>query len=411
MGLASLARAAVGGSRTSTRASIENPSTPLTDAQLVELLGGEPVEAGVAVDAAKALGLTAVYRAVSLVAGTCAGVPLHGYRRDGNERRDVTADHPLLTDPHPELPAVAFWEQVYAALELHGNAFLRKQPTGSRPRYLLPIHPTLVRVGRANDGTKVFEVRTGSGTVPLTSAEVLHIPGLVYDGTVGVGPIDAARQGLGLSLAAEKYGARLFGRGTLISGVLETERRLPPGAADQLKKQWQARVSGLRNSHDVTVLDQGAKFRALTLTPEQAQFLDTRRFGVVEVARLFGVPPVLLMESGDASNWGTGIAEQVRGFLTFSLAQRLQRTAGWVTKALLPRDVWAEHTTEVLLRLDGPTRYRMLETGIRAGILSRAEARRIENLPPGPPELERFEVGQLTAPTRIEQDQDAKPAA
>lgn len=388
------------------RASVEDPKYPLTSARLVEVLGGQPTDSGETVNPRKALTLISVFRAVQIVAGTCAGVPLHAYRREGDDednRTKVTSEYPVLYDPHPEMTRFELREWAHGSVELQGNAFLQKvrftennarRPDGSVPvRYLLPIRPELVRVGRASDGTKMFEVRdpeTGE-TTPATTKEILHIPGFAYDGVVGLSPIDLARQGIGSALAAERYAAMLFGRGALMSGILQTDRRLPPGAADALQERWQNMAGGLAQAHKVAVLDQGAKFQPIQITPEQAQFLETRKFSVIEVARLFGVPPHLLMETSAASNWGTGLVEQTQGFITFSLAYRLIRVEQRLEKELLLPGDFAEHRTEGLLRGDTLKRYQAHAIALKNRFKTRGEVRREENLPVDDPELDEFE--------------------
>lgn len=384
---------------------LENPKYPLTSSKLVELLGGPAVESGEQVNVKTALGVTAYYRAVSVVAGTAAGVRLHAYEKQADDnRRDRTDEFQVITDPHPEMTRLELYEWLYLCLELHGNAFFQKiryvaGNDGPRDkdglpavRYLMPIRPELVRVGRTKDGVKVFEVRPSpgvdakgqvtlpEGTVPLTTKDVLHIPGLGYDGVVGVSPIDVARQSIGTSIAADKFAGGFFGRGALMSGLLQTDRRLPPGAADALQERWEKMTTGLKNSHRIAVLDQGAKYQPIQITPRDAQFLEVRQFSVIEMARLTGVPPHLLMETSAASNWGTGIEEQTRGFITFSLNYRLQRVAARFTKELMPAGVYTEHVTQSLLSIDTLKRYQGYHYALADGWMLLEETRRAENL-------------------------------
>lgn len=388
------------------RGSVEDPKYPLTSARLVELMGGAPTDSGEIVNPKKAMTLISVFRAVQIVAGTCAMVPQHVYRRNDDpleNRKEVTSEYPVIWDPHPEMTQFELREWAHGSVELQGNAFLQKVrytknntrwDDGSVPvRYLLPIRPELVRVGRSADGMKMFEVRDpDSGEIhPATTKEILHIPGFAYDGIVGLSPIDLARQGIGSALAAEKYAAMLFGRGALMSGILQTDRRLPPGAADALQERWQNMAGGLSQAHKVAVLDQGAKFQPIQITPEQAQFLETRKFSVIEVARLFGVPPHLLMETSAASNWGTGLVEQTQGFITFSLAYRLVRTEQRYTKELVKEGDFAEHRTEGLLRGDTLKRYQAHAIALKNRFKTRGEVRREENLPVDDPALDEFD--------------------
>lgn len=373
------------------RASLEGPQ-PLTSARLLELFTPGAVDAGVPVTTDSALGITAVFRAVSLRAGVGAGLPLHSYRKDENDNRiDTTGQHAVLQDPHPEMTPFELWELVFSHIDLWGNAYLLKRRNAQgRTISLEPIRPELVYVGRASDGFKVFEIRNAAKRLVLSTQEVLHIPGFGYDGTLGLSPIQVARQGLGLAIAAEKYGAKLFASGALMAGVLQTDRRLDRTQADTLKQRWKDLSHGMAHAHETAVLDMGAKFTQLSINPEDAQMLETRGFSVTEVARLFGVPPHLLMHLEKSTSWGTGIEEQTRSFIAYGLQSSLLRVGNRVTKELLPRGQYAEHITQGLLRGDTLRRYQAYGMGIRDGWIKRSEPRRWENLPVDDPELDKY---------------------
>lgn len=389
---------------------VEGPY-PLTSSRLLELLT-LPSKAGVAVTPKSVLGITAYFRGTVLIAGDSAGLPLHAYRTntDGS-RTDTTRGHPVLVDPHPEMTPYEFWELIYGHLCLWGNAYAVKiRGENNRVIALEPLLPSRVRVGRSG-GVKVFAVQTEAGPeVPFLSDEILHIPGFGYDGVLGLNPIEVARNALGLAIAVEEYGSALFANGALFSGVLQTDRRLDKTQADALKARWQEMTSGLTNAHQTAILDSGAKFQPLSMSPEDAQFLDTRRFSVVEVARLLGVPPHMLMETDKSTSWGSGLEEQHMGYLTHTLAFYLNRVAARVTKELLPRGQYAEHITEGLLKSDTAKRFEAYGTAIDKGWMNRAEVRRKENLPDGPSDLAEFLVPQnMTTATKLA-EAEAAPA-
>jgi HK97 family phage portal protein len=229
-----------------------------------------------------ALGMPAVWRAVNLIAGSCASLPLQAYRTSGDETTPLTSGQAadLLASPHPDLTSFELWEQVYSHLLLWGNSYLRvlRNPLGQVAE-LWPLHPSRVVPGRASDGSKVYEVDQNLND-PLTDREILHIPGFGFDGIAGISPIRLARQGIGLALAAEEYGSKLFGTGSLASGILTTEQRLDQTKADELKQRWKDKNSGLSSAHDTIVLDSGASFQRLTIPPEDAQFIESRKFQV-----------------------------------------------------------------------------------------------------------------------------------
>lgn len=289
------------------RASPESPAVPLTEASLLEWLGGASLDAGVAVTEKSSMGMSAVYRCVSLISSVAAALPLHSYRRGSRDREDTA----LLLDPHPDLTDYELWRLSYAHRCLWGNFYAQKvRDQVNRVQWLNPLHPAQVRVGvgkatEANPSGKVFEVTVTDGTtVPFTPFEVLHIPGLGYDGVTGVSPVRLAAQGIGVALAAEKHGARLFGSGNLLSGILQTEQRLQEPDAHRLQKRWEKLSSGLDRSHKVAVLDSGAKFQSLTMPNDDAEMLESRRFQVTDISRFFGVPQFLLNETSRATSWG-----------------------------------------------------------------------------------------------------------
>lgn len=367
-------------------ASIESPQVPLTSSALLDWIGPGPTAAGVHVSETSALGMPAVYQAVNLIAGTSASLPLHGYTSDVEDirKRISPTSQParLLAGPHPDLTPFELWEIVYAHLALWGNAYLRMlRNQNDQIVELWPIHPSRVKAGRESEnGTKVYQVDGGEDE--HTDRTILHIPGFGYDGVCGVSPIRFARQGIALGLAAEEYGARLFGSGSLASGILQTEQRLEQGQANALKKRWKERASGLANAHDVVVLDAGAKFQALSIPPEDAQFIESRRFQISEVARMYGIPPHMLMETDRSTSWGSGIEQQNLGFVTYTLRRWLIRVEQRVTKILRPQNVFASYAVEGLLRGDSQQRAAFYREMFRLGAFSTNDILRFENRPP-----------------------------
>lgn len=405
MGLASAIRRGLADVRE--RASIENPIYPLTATRLVELLGGPYTDSGEQVTAKRSLTMSPVWRSVDLIAGTIAATPIHAYRqlRAGvdTEKTDETDLFPILRDPHPEMTDFELRHWIWVNIELNGNAFLWKRrwvadnrmpkPGEVAPpiRYLFPIQPIHVRVGRASDGTKWFEVtdeQTGD-TIPASTNEILHIPNLCHDGVLGLAPVDMARNGLGWMLAMERYGALFYGRGGMMSGVLQTDRRLTPDAADQIQSRWQEMAGGLGNAHKVAVIDQGAKYVPISVTPETAQWIEGRSFGVLECARWWGIPPHLLAETSGSTSWGSGLEELTRGMKAYALRPRFAKFEQRYTKELLPRAVFAEHRHEGLVEVDALAQAQIEQIRVQEQIITPREVRGWHNYPPAPPELVR----------------------
>jgi HK97 family phage portal protein len=371
--------------------SLEDPNTPLTGESLMTLIGGGmKTLAGVNVTPQKAMGLTPIWRAVSLLSGAQAALPLHAYEPADNEgRKRITV--PLLDDPHPELTKFELWEFACVSKHTWGNAYLQKVRDGlGRVVELWPIEPHRVRAGRvdptkANPSGKVFEVTGDDGrTHAWTTYEVLHIPGLGYDGVTGASPIRVAQQALGIGLAAEEYGARFFGNGSLLAGVLQSEQRLDEKTAEALHKRWVTKVAGLGKAHDVVVLGNGTKFEPIGVPPKDAAFLESRTFTVSDAARMYGLPPHLLGETQKSTSYGAGIEAQGIQLVVYTLRPDLTRFEQRVTKELVApqrKQAFAEYAVAGLLRGDTKARAAFYESGIRAGWLLRSEPRRLENLP------------------------------
>ncbi len=322
------------------RRSLESPAVPLTSSGLLEFLGGGGMtDAGVPVTERSSLHMPAVWRAVNVIAGVSSALPLHTYSASTRER----TTSPLLANPHPELTSLELWRLAYAHRALWGNSYQQKIRNGAgQVVELWPIGPDRVQVEREkptpeDPGGKVFWVTDDWGTVHRrTSRDILHIPGLGYDGVTGCSPVRLAAAGIGLAQAAEKSAARLFGSGNMIGGVLQTEQRLNPEQAAALKERWKAKMAGIQNAHEVAVLDSGASFQPVAMPLKDSQFLESREFQVVEVARMFGVPLFLLMETAKSTSWGTGLEQQATGWVKFDLSPR-----GWPRPSSgSPRSSW-----------------------------------------------------------------------
>jgi HK97 family phage portal protein len=368
------------------RASVESPSVPLTASSLTTLLAGPPSESGVAVTETTALHMPAVWRAVSVIANVSAALPLHTYKLGTKDRVTVK----LLDDPHPELTKFELWRLLYVHRLLWGNAYAQKiRNNAGAIVQLWPVRPDRVRVDRekpseGNPGGKVFWVRDDQGVVHRrTSREILHLPALGYDGLTGCSPIRAAAEGIGLGLAAERSAAKLYGSGNMISGVLQTEQRLTAEQAAQLKAAWNAKLSGSQAAHDIAVLDSGASFHPVTMPYKDSQFLESRQFQITEIARMFGVPLYLLMETQKSTSWGTGLEQQAQGFVTWDLAPTwLTPTEQRVSKELLPSTQYAKYQLGGLLRGDSQARAVFYRAMRDTGAFSANDIRDLEELPP-----------------------------
>lgn len=368
------------------RRSPENPAVPLTDASLLDWIGGPRSDAGVQVSETSALHMPAVWRSVAVIAGVSSALPLHTFAK-GTRNRTESA---LLEDPHPELTPLELWRLTYVHRVLWGNGYVQKlrAPSG-QIKELWPVRPDRVQVDRekpseGNPSGKWFWITDDWGVLHrLTPREILHLPGLGYDGLTGCSPVRAAAQGIGLAQAAELGAAKLFGRGNMVSGVLQTEQRLTKEQADALKARWQAKVGGIENAHEVAVLDSGASFSPVTMPLKDAQFLESREFQITEIARMFGVPLFLLMETAKSTSWGTGLEQQAQGWVTFDLGPTwLSPVEQRITKELLPPGEYAHYALQGLLRGDSSARATFYRAMRDTGVMSANDIRVLEELPP-----------------------------
>lgn len=361
----------------------ENPAVPLTSDTLIRVLGGQRTSAGVAVTEDTALNFSAAFRATALISGSVAGLPLHSHRKSDNARTSA----PLLEDPHPDMTDFELWELETVHLLWWGNGYLRKyRNTLKQVVEMWPIHPARVtpkldEPTESNPSGKTFEVRRKSGeTKILTPAELLHIPGMGFDGVKGAGIITRARQSLGIALAAENYAGEFFGSGNMPAGTLTTEQEVKDDAAlERLKKRFLTMING---PNDIAVLSHGLKFEPITISPRDAEFLASRKFSVTEMARWFGLPPWMLADVEKSTSWGTGIEQQGIAYVVYCLRPWLKRIERRVTRELLPRTQYAKFKVEGLLRGDTESRFEAYSKAIQGGWMNPNEVREKEDEPP-----------------------------
>ena len=245
--------------------------------------------------------MTAVYACVRILAETIADLPLHVYKyNDGGKELDYK--HPLYKllhdEPNPEMTSFIWRETMMTHLMLWGNAYSQIIRNGKGEIIgLYPLMPDRMKVDRDDAGKLYYEYRVTDddgkkvkkNPVKLSPHDVLHIPGLGFDGLVGYSPIAMAKNAIGMSIAAEEYGAKFFSNNATPGGILEF-----PGVIkdhEKVRESWRQGFGGSNNAQNIAILEQGMKFTPITISPEQAQFLETRKFQIDEIARLFRIPP------------------------------------------------------------------------------------------------------------------------
>lgn len=354
-------------------------------------MGGS--SAGKNVNERSAMQMTAVYSCVRILAEAVAGLPLHLYRykEDGGKEKalDFNLYHLLHEEPNKEMSSFIFRETLMTHLLLWGNAYAQIIRNGKGEVVALyPLMPNKMKVDRDENGELYYtytrsteEAPTMEGsTVYLTPRDVLHIPGLGFDGLVGYSPIAMAKNAIGLAIATEEYGAKFFANGAAPSGVLEHPGTIKDPA--RLRENWNSTFGGSANSGKVAVLEEGMKYTPISISPEQAQFLETRRFQIDEIARIFRVPPHMVgdLEKSSFSN----IEQQSLEFVKYTLDPWVVRWEQSLARSLLTEDekkiYFFKFNLEGLLRGDYASRMSGYATARQNGWMSANDIRELENM-------------------------------
>ena len=377
----------------------DKPKDALGGSRYSFLFGG--TTAGKPVNEHTAMQMTAVYSCVRILSETLAGLPLHVYRYNDSGGKEKNLKHPLYKllhdEPNPEMTSFAFRETLMSHLLLWGNAYSQIiRNARGEVIALYPLMPNKMTVDRDSAGRLFYLYQRGledvaslgkDSQVYLNPTDVLHIPGLGFDGLVGYSPIAMAKNAVGLAIATEEYGAKFFANGAAPGGVLEH-----PGTIkdpQKVKESWNAAYQGTTNAHRVAVLEEGMKYQAIGISPEQAQFLETRKFQINEIARIFRVPPHMLadLEKSSFSN----IEQQSLEFVKYTLDPWVVRWEQSMCRALLMESekptVFIKFNVDGLLRGDYVSRMSGYATARQNGWMSANDIRELENLDRIPVEL------------------------
>lgn len=371
------------------------------DPQLAEMFGGGRTLGGVSVSPTSSMRHSAVYASVGLLSDAIGGLPWEILLKDvgtGGETR--ATDHPLwplLHDaPNLEQTSIEFRQDQVCHLALRGNAYtaIVQNPGTGAIEALWPMHPDRTRPFRYKDGQGVTRVAydfmpLNGPSMVLTDAEVIHLKRrpFSHDGLRGTSPIDLHRQTIGGAIAADEYGAAVFGNNAQPNGAVTVPggARISPEARDMLRESWDEKHRGPRNAARIAILDAGMSFQQIGMTNEQAQYIDSRRYSAVEIARLFGVPPHLIGETDKSTSWGSGIEQLSIAFVVYCLRPWLVLfEQGFKRRLLLPRErtnYTIEMNIDGLLRGDFKTRMDGFATMIQWSIAAPNEIRRLLNLP------------------------------
>nr|DAJ09917.1 MAG TPA: Portal [Caudoviricetes sp.] len=344
--------------------------------------------------------MTAVYSCVRILSEAIASLPLNTYCYTDTGGKEKAISHPLYhllhDEPNPEMSSFIFRETLMTHLLLWGNAYAQVIRNGKGEVIALyPLMPDRMTVDRDKNGHLFYKyTKSGedaptmdNGSVILSPSDVLHIPGLGFDGLVGYSPIAMAKNAIGLAIAAEEYGSKFYANGAAPSGVLEHPGTLKdPG---RVRESWQATFGGSANANKVAVLEEGMKYTPISISPNEAQFLETRKFQINEIARIFRVPPHMVgdLEKSSFSN----IEQQSLEFVKYTLDPWVIRWEQALYRTLLSEEekktVFFRFNVEGLLRGDYASRMNGYATARQNGWMSANDIRELEDLDRIPAEL------------------------
>lgn len=347
-----------------------------------------------------AMQTTAVYACVRILAEAVASLSLHVYEYQDDGGKKLVHDHPLYyllhDEPNPEMTSFVFRETLMSHLLIWGNAYAQIIRDGAgRVLGLYPLLPDKMEVQRDDKGNIYYVYSRNSdenpmfkeyGNIKLKAEDVLHIPGLGFDGLIGYSPIAMAKNAVGMTLACEEYGASFFANGANPGGVLEHPGVLKDPS--KVRESWNSVYRGVSNAHKIAVLEEGMKYQQIGIPPEEAQFLETRKFQINEIARLYRIPPHMVGDL-DKSSF-SNIEQQSLEFVKYTLdpwvirwEQSLQRSL------LLPGEkgkYFIKLNVDGLLRGDYQSRMNGYAVGRQNGWFSANDIREMENMNPIPDE-------------------------
>ena len=369
----------------------DKPTDSTVGSRYAFYMGGS--SSGKVVTERSAMQMTAVYACVRILSEAIAGLPLHMYRYKEDGGKEKALDHPLYLllhdEPNPEMSSFVFRETLMTHLLLWGNAYAQIIRNGKGEVVALyPLMPNKMTVSRDETGQLYYTYqksqdelpKDNSYTVTLHPSDVLHIPGLGFDGLVGYSPIAMAKNAIGLAIATEEYGSKFFANGAAPSGVLEH-----PGTIkdpQRVRESWMSQFGGSQNSNKIAVLEEGLKYTPISISPEQAQFLETRKFQINEIARIFRVPPHMVgdLEKSSFSN----IEQQSLEFVKYTLDPWVVRWEQSIQRTLLSSEekktYFVKFNVEGLLRGDYQSRMNGYATARQNGWMSANDIRELENL-------------------------------
>ncbi|WP_279059277.1 phage portal protein [Bartonella apis] len=365
------------------------PSSSLTLQNPTDWAGAS--SSGLIVSDASLLGLSTAWRCISLLSGTIASLPITLYRENSKGIPEKYTQHSLYNvlkiDPNADQTAFDFWHFLSSSLEMRGNAYARiTRNSINQIVALTPINPACISVEREADGALKYRWSENGKYYDGSDDVIFHIRGFGGDPLGGLSPLTIGRNVFGVALAADATAGDMFKNGLKPTGVLNFNTWLTSEQREIAKRELADKI-GVGNGGKPLILEGGTSWQNITLSPEDAQMLQSRAFSVEEICRMFGVPPHMVGHTEKTTSWGSGLEQQTLAFLQFTLRERLKRIEQAINKQLLTREerqngVYVSFNLESLLRADSQGRAKFYQVMTLIGAMTINEVRRLENLPP-----------------------------
>lgn len=347
--------------------------------------------AGEVVSASSTMALSAVWACSHLVSGTISSLPFEVHRPAPGGSSNVDERHPLhrviYESPNYDQTALDFWDYVNLSIELWGNGYAQVERARGAVTALYPIHPEAITVRRLYNGALEYRWTRDNRSYVGTDRDVLHIRGPGGDPLGGMSTLQFGRQAFSSALAADRAAAGMFANGLRPSAVIKFKEWLNEAQRSVIEAKLIDKYMGAMNSGRPFIAEGGVEYQQLSISPEDAQMLETRQFSVEEICRYFGVPPVMIGHAGGSTAWPTSVEQQGLIFQKFTLRRRIKRIEQAVAKQLLSAEdraarVSARINMEALLRGDSASRSAFYQTMTQIGAMTINEVRGRENLPP-----------------------------
>lgn len=354
---------------------------------------------GVGPTADSAMRLSAVFACLRLISEAISTLPLDTFVRDGGVRRPYRPRPDYLSFQPPQSSRISYLSQVMLSLLTDGNAFIAtpRDDLGI-PTDLVVLDPAQVEPKQDPRTRAVYFEAANERWSPL---DIMHIAGMTLPGQLrGVSPIAAAREVIDSGRSMQDFGKAHFSNGAIPPAIINVPGDKSRQQAEGIAANWHATHGGAANAGKIGVLTGGASLQTVAVSPEDSQWLDSRRFGVSEVARFFGVPPHLIADASNSTSWGSGLAEQNLAFGQLTLRPWTERIEDSHNRLLTTHglgEVFTKLNMDALLRASLTDRYSSYATGIASGFLEENEARALEDLEPLPAKVNPGQIESLGA--------------